>query len=203
MEPETSTQRGQWVGDRTRCSPSPAEQSVLHDWEEIVHQHGPMALETAWRILGHAGDAEDAAQEAMLQAFRLHGSSEVSNWGGLLRRLTTCRALDMLRRRKTARAHLLVGVGGENGAQNYEPATSAEDAPDARLHHCELTERLRSALAQLSQREAEVFSLHYFGELDNGEIARQLGCTVGAVGVALHKARARLQRWLADEGIEL
>lgn len=175
--------------------------SVSHDWEQIIALHGPMALETAWRILGHAGDAEDAAQEAMMQAFRLHSSNDVSNWGGLLRRLTTCRALDMLRRRKTARSHVLVGVGGDNG-RDFDPAATHQEAPDARLCEDELTQRLRTALAQISEREAEVFSLHYFGELENGAIAEQLGCTIGAVGVALHKARAKLQRWLAEEGIE-
>jgi RNA polymerase sigma-70 factor, ECF subfamily len=174
----------------------------LHDWEEIVRLHGPMALETAWRILGHAGDAEDAAQEAMLQAFRLHGSDSVGNWGGLLRRFTTCRALDMLRRRKTARSHVLVGVGSD-GSREFEPVDSNHESPDARLTQCELAERLRAALSQISDREAEVFSLHYFGELENGAIAQQLGCTIGAVGVALHKARAKLQRWLAEEGNEL
>jgi RNA polymerase sigma factor (sigma-70 family) len=183
------------------CSSCPAERVVLHNWDEIVHLHGPMALQTAWRILGHAGDAEDAAQEAMLQAFRLHGSGSVENWGGLLRRLTTCRALDMLRRRKTARAHQLVAVGGEN-SRDFDPAATAQAAPDARLCESELTERLRGALSKISQREAEVFSLHYFGELENGAIAQQLGCTIGAVGVALHKARAKLQQWLAEEAEE-
>lgn len=182
--------------------------SVTHNWQQIVELHGPMALETAWRILGHAGDAEDAAQEAMMQAFKLHGSNSVSNWGGLLRRLTTCRALDMLRRRKTARSHVLVGLGSHgasNGAnhesRDFDPAATRQDAPDARLCESELTQRLREALAQISEREAEVFSLHYFGELDNSAIAQQLGCTIGAVGVALHKARVKLQRWLAEEAL--
>lgn len=183
--------------------------SVTHNWQQIVELHGPMALETAWRILGHAGDAEDAAQEAMMQAFKLHGSNTVLNWGGLLRRLTTCRALDMLRRRKTARSHVLVGLGSQaassNGAthdsRDFDPAATRQDAPDARLCESELTQRLRMALSQISEREAEVFSLHYFGELDNHAIAQQLGCTVGAVGVALHKARVKLQRWLVEEGL--
>lgn len=164
-----------------------------------------MALETAWRILGHTGDAEDAAQEAMMQAFKLHGSNSVSNWGGLLRRLTTCRALDMLRRRKTARAHVLVGVGSNgstNDSRDFDPAATRQASPDARICESELIQRLREALSQISEREAEVFSLHYFGELDNSAIAQQLDCTVGAVGVALHKARVKLQRWLAEEGIE-
>jgi RNA polymerase sigma-70 factor, ECF subfamily len=52
---------------------------------------------------------------------------------------------------------------------------------------------LRDALARLPEREAEVFSLYYFADLTNPEIAETLQITVGAVGVALHKARMRIK----------
>jgi DNA-directed RNA polymerase specialized sigma24 family protein len=58
-----------------------------------------MAFDTAWRLLGHAADTEDAVQEAFLEAFRLHGRQQVCNWGGLLQHLATRRAIDRLRRR--------------------------------------------------------------------------------------------------------
>ena len=57
------------------------------DWEAIVRTHGAMAFDTAWRLLGHAADTEDAVQDAFLEAFRLHGRQQVRNWGGLLRQL--------------------------------------------------------------------------------------------------------------------
>jgi DNA-directed RNA polymerase specialized sigma24 family protein len=55
---------------------------------------------------------------------------------------------------------------------------------------------LQWAVAELSDREASVFSLRYFGEMANGEIARTLGNSTDAVGVALHKARRRLDELL-------
>ena len=60
----------------------------------------------------------------------------------------------------------------------------------------ELADRLRWAIAELSDREASVFSLRYFGEMANSEIARTLGISTDAVGVALHKARTRLKELL-------
>ena len=72
----------------------------LTSWEEIVRNHGPMAFAAAWRVLGHAGDTEDAVQEAFLSAFHLHRSQQIASWGALLRRLATCRALDLLRKRQ-------------------------------------------------------------------------------------------------------
>jgi RNA polymerase sigma-70 factor (ECF subfamily) len=146
-----------------------------------------MAFAAAWRVLGHAPDTEDAVQEALLDAFRLQRSQHVASWGALLRRLATCRALDLLRRRRRT-----------------EPLDAAVAAPAAGEPPTvavarELAQRLRAALLELAPREAEVFALRYFGELTNEEIAAELNLTPGAVGVALHKARSRLRELLETE----
>ena len=60
----------------------------------------------------------------------------------------------------------------------------------------ELADRLRWAVAELPDRESGVFSLHYFGEMANSDIAQTLGISADAVGVALHKARKRLYELL-------
>src|SRR4029434_812807 len=85
-----------------RASESLGQERALTSWENIVREHGQMAFAAAWRVLGHAGDAEDAVQEALLDAFDLHRSQPVASWGALLRRLATCRALDLLRKRRPA-----------------------------------------------------------------------------------------------------
>ena len=146
-----------------------------------------MAFAAAWRVLGHAPDAEDAVQEALLDAFRLHRSQSVASWGALLRRLATCRALDLLRKRRPAEP------------LSPQAATSVAAGPSAVAVASELAQRLRKALLQLAPREAEVFSLRYFGEVTNEEIAAELKMTTGAVGVALHKARQRLKELLETE----
>ncbi len=159
----------------------------MTSWESIVQEHGQMAFAAAWRVLGHASDTEDAVQEAFFDAFQLHRSQQVASWGALLRRLATCRALDLLRKRRPAEP-LSAAVAASASAN---PATVAVAS--------ELAQRLREALLQLAPREAEVFSLRYFGELTNEEIASELAMTTGAVGVALHKARARLKELLETE----
>jgi RNA polymerase sigma-70 factor, ECF subfamily len=156
----------------------------LTDWATVVREHGPMAFETAWRILGNACDAEDAVQEAFLTALRLHGQTPVRNWAALLRHLATCRALDLLRKRRRC------------GGFESEPVAPLSSRPDAVAVASERAMALRNALAQLPARETEVFSLRYFGGLSNPEIAETLDITVGAVGVALYKARTRLRALL-------
>lgn len=164
------------------------------DWELIVRTHGPMAFDTAWRLLGHVADTEDAVQEALLDAFRLHGRRSVVNWGGLLRHLATRRAIDRLRKRRTVDPLL-------PKAPAFEQASPECQQPEAVAVERELANRLRWAVAELPDREASVFSLHYFGEMANRDIAETLGISGDAVGVALHKARKKLKKLLGLQAV--
>jgi RNA polymerase sigma-70 factor (ECF subfamily) len=156
------------------------------DWDALVREHGPMVFATAWRVLGHAADAEDVVQEVFLEAYRLRRARAVRHWPGLLRRLAACRALDRLRQRKPAQP--LDGVF---------PAAPPEGPEEVAVGR-ELAERLRAAVANLSEREAAVFCLRYFDDLSYQEIADTLNVRPGAVAVALHKARARLEVLLGE-----
>jgi RNA polymerase sigma-70 factor (ECF subfamily) len=153
-----------------------------------------MAFDTAWRLLGQAADTEDAVQEALLEAFQLHGRQPVSNWGGLLRHLATRRAIDRLRKRRRAVPLSLTPV-------MVEPASPESEQPESAAIERELAERLRLAVAELPDREASVFSLRYFGEMPNSDIAETLGITADAVGVALHKARKKLKELLGVQEV--
>ena len=159
----------------------------MADWESIVREHGPMAFDTAWCILGHVADTEDAIQEALLDAFRLHRRKTVKNWGGLLRCLVTRRALDRLRRRKPS------------DPLPNEALSPCVSQPQSAAVEQELADRLRTAVAKLPEQQASVFSLRYFGEMSNTEIAKMLKISTDAVGVALHKARAGLKKMLGVE----
>jgi len=170
------------------------KESALADWESIVRAHGPMAFDTAWRLLGHVADTEDVVQQALLDAFRLHGRQPVGNWGGLLRKLATRRAIDRLRERRTARP-----LPPEPMA--FEPPSPKSEQPEAVAIEHELADRLRLAVAGLPDREASVFSLHYFGEMPNSDVAETLGISPDAVGVALHKARKKLRELLGLQGV--
>lgn len=158
----------------------------MTDWDRLVREHGPMVFGAAWRILGHAADTEDVVQDVFLEAYKLRATQPVRHWGGLLRRLATCRALDRLRQRR--RTVPLEGLA----------LVSGDDDPEAKAIGSELSERLREAIAALPRREATVFCLRYFDDLSNQEIAEILSISQGAVAVALHKARARLETRLAE-----
>jgi RNA polymerase sigma-70 factor, ECF subfamily len=160
------------------------------DWTRIVREEGPRIWQVAYRLLGHEADAADCVQEAFLQALELSRRQTVNSWSGLLRRLATVQGLRRLRcrYRENARTELLAGDC---------PALATEPGPVESARAAELAEDLRKALASLSEQEAAVFCLRCFEDLSYQEIADQLHLEVNAVGVTLHRARARLRDLLA------
>src|SRR5260370_40526320 len=98
-----------------------------------------MVFGTAWRILGHAGDAEDVVQDVFLEVHRLWSQRPVRYWPALLRRLASCRALDRLRQRKVYIAL--------DGLSPLSPC----DGPEGEAMRRELAGRLREAVPTLPQ----------------------------------------------------
>jgi RNA polymerase sigma-70 factor (ECF subfamily) len=154
------------------------------DWDRIVREHGPMVYTTAWHILGQAADAEDVVQDVFMEVQRIR--VRVRCWPALLRRLTTFRALDRLRQRKSTVSLDSLCLFSPNGD------------PESQAIGRELVDRLRQAIAQLPQREGTVFCMRYFDELSYDQIAENLAVSRGAVAAALHKARAKLENLLAE-----
>lgn len=150
-----------------------------HDWQVIVQEYGPLVWQTAYRLLAHHADAADCFQETFLTALELSRRQEVRNLPGLLVRLATTRAIDRLRQNGRRR---------RTDACNEEPI----DAIEAQ----DLADRLREAIAELPPQEAQVFCLRHLGQMSYRQIAHELHVGVGAVGVSLHRAKARLRESL-------
>jgi RNA polymerase sigma-70 factor (ECF subfamily) len=106
----------------------------------------------------------------------------------MLQRIATNRAIDGLRKRvKRKRQEEVTDV-------TIVEANTADAAQQAEAS--ELADALRWAVGRLPVRQAEVFWLHEFGDATHQQIAEQLGITVNAVGVILHRARQKLQELL-------
>jgi RNA polymerase sigma-70 factor, ECF subfamily len=159
--------------------------------EGLFTEHGREVFRAAYRITGNAADAEDVTQTVFLRLMRQEEGSRLGpEPTGYLRRAATNAALDVLRRRRTARAVPLEGV--------EERLTDQAPGPERRLGSRRLHESLRRALTALSERAATVFALRHIEGLTNGEIAELLDTSSAVVAVTLHRARRDLKKALGD-----
>lgn len=153
------------------------------DWAEFVEAFGPLVYRCAWRILRHRQEVEDVVQDVFLTAWSDPNLHEVENIGGWLRSVTAHRSLDRLRKRT--------------------PVLSAELdlRPDhgsiSEVEHLELCQLVRQQVAALPDQQRLAYSLRYFEEMSNPEIAEQLNMTATAVSTCLHTARQSLAETLA------
>jgi len=165
--------------------PAPASAA---DLERVFREHHAMVFRAAYRVTGNAGDAEDVLQTVFLRMVKRDPSAEpVDNIASFLHRSAVNAALDLVRSRQTARAVPLEGL---------EPvlAEGAHRSPDRAHAAGEIRDWLRGALARLSPRMAEMFTLRFFEGKDNPEIARILNTTPGTVAVTLSRTRDRLEK---------
>jgi len=159
--------------------------------EAIFREHHGSVFRAAYRITGNAADAEDVLQTVFMRLLRRDDQPDLSNSAGsYLHRAAVNAALDMLRRRKRARAVDLDDVGDQ--------LVDTANQPERDRGNRELSRRLREALTHLSPRQAEIFTLRYLEGLGNLEIARMMGSSQTSIAVILHRARHRLQKELGS-----
>lgn len=165
----------------------------MTDWSEIVRQHGPLVWRTACRLLKNEADAADCFQRAFLSALEVERKQAIDNWPGLLKWLTTARALECLRqRRRQSNRSEPVTEGLLIDRKGIGPLQAAQGS--------ELADRLADALADLEPQQAEVFCLACLEGFSYQETAQKLGIVPNHVGVLLHRARSRLQQALEAYG---
>ena len=158
------------------------------DWPAMVRDFGPLVWKTASRLLHNEADVSDCFQETFVSALEFSRKQTVTNWPGLLQRIATARALDVLRRRGRNRIVADNDLDDRHPSRNPGPAQQAEDA--------DLAERLRRALTDLPAQQSQAFCLRHLDGMDYVEIASQMQITVDAAGSLLHRARARLGEML-------
>ena len=160
-----------------------SEKSALRrEFEERLEECGTLAFRVARGVLHNGPDAEDVAQEALLQAFRrfehLRDRSRFRAW---LVRTTFRLALDQARsaRRREQRETLwAVGV----------PKPTAEDLAAS----SEFGRRLAQAMESLPEKSRLVLLLSSIDGHSLEEVAELLHVPVGTVKSRLHSARKRL-----------
>jgi RNA polymerase sigma-70 factor (ECF subfamily) len=177
-------QKGQSVAIAIPTMPAVETRQRLSD---LFATHNRRVLMAAYRVTGSMADAEDVAQSVFL---RLTAGDEpaMSNAGSYLYRAAINGALDLLRRRSSEPLD----------AASHVTSQGRGSRPEAEAAAAQLVGWLRTALAELSPRAAEMFTLRYVEELDNREIAALMHTSQAVVAVTLHGARSKLKKRLSE-----
>jgi RNA polymerase sigma factor (sigma-70 family) len=171
----------------------------MTNWDAIVANEGPMVWRTLWRLLANRNDVEECFQETFLGALKVSGRQSVVCWPALLCSLATARAMDQLRQRYRRGARQRTCGDRETAVSNSPvQVTSTNAGPVEQAVATELSERLREALSQLPERQAEMFYLHALCGWSHHDIGGRMCMTDNAVGVTIHRARQRLRELLDD-----
>jgi RNA polymerase sigma-70 factor, ECF subfamily len=169
---------------------------------ELVRPYERRVFAAALAILRNEQDAEDAAQEAMLKAFKNIGQfREEARFSTWLIQITVNEALMRRRRERTVQMEGIEdhrsGRGDEESG--YAPRDFADwrEIPSEALERKEVRQRLAEALGTLDRKYREVFVLRDMEHLNIQETAEALGITVASVKTRLLRARLMLRDLLA------
>ena len=171
----------------------------LDAYEEIVRRYQGLLVRAAYLVTGSSDEAEDAAQEAFVKAYRAIGrfrrGAPLRPW---LLRIVTNEARN--RRRSSARRTGLAMRAGEDRRLSGAAAPSPETAAVER----ERDARLLAAVNRLGDGERLAVAYRYFLGLSEEEMATALGCARGTVKSRLARSLGRLRAALtaADHPIQ-
>jgi RNA polymerase sigma factor (sigma-70 family) len=166
-----------------------AKAGDLDAFEHLVVLHQRAAVQVAYVIAG--SDAEDAAQEAFVKAFRgLGGFRSGSPFRPWLLRIVANEARNH-RRSATRRAGLALRLADRPAAVERSP----EDAALGAISRAELVR----AVSSLPERDRLVLAYRYFVGLSEAEMATAMSCRPGTVKSRLARALSRLRHALPEQ----
>ena len=162
-----------------------------------MRRYQGIAQRTAHLIAGGSGDAEDAAQSALVKAYyaldRFDAERPFRPW---LLRIVANEAKNR-RRWLTRHATLELAEGQEAGAEATETASPETAALERERRHA-----LLGAVNRLRHEDREVIACRYFLELSEAETAEMLGVAQGTVKSRLSRALLRLRTALVGAGMD-
>lgn len=159
----------------------------------LVEAYQRPVFNLCYRMLGEARDAEDAAQETFLRAYKALRSYDrqrpFSTW---LLSIAAHHCIDQIRRRR----YPLVSV------EELPVPDLPDGAPglEAGLSRREEQQRVRQLLAALEPTDRAAVVMYYWYDFSYEEIGQMLKLTLSAVKSRLHRARRLMAaKWLEEQ----
>ncbi len=160
----------------------------------LVDRHRVSVFNLTLRIVGNREDAEEAAQDVFVRAYRsldrFRGDARFATW---LYRIAVNVSLSSARRsrRDLSTSSLSEPEDDDDGLPMQIPDTSAN--PAERFEQAEFREQVRNLVSALPPIYSAVISMYHIQSLSYDEIAEALELPIGTVKARLFRARAALR----------
>jgi RNA polymerase sigma-70 factor (ECF subfamily) len=172
---------------------SAAQEGDSSAFEELVRRTHKSTYTLALRLTANEEDARDVTQEVYLRAFKglknYRGDAQITTW---LYRITANCASTFLTTRGRHRHQDITELAEPADPSNEADVELMADAADLRRG-------VDAALAQLPPRLRAVVVLRDVYDMPHEAIANELGISVSAAKVRLHRARHKLRAELFPE----
>lgn len=178
-----------------------AQQGDTAAFGELVQRTQTAVFNVALRLLGRRQDAEDAAQEAFIRAYRAREQFDPERpFAPWIKRITVNVCLNRLEAERVRPRMAVTDVArpGETAVDMDHWAQTAP-TPEQTMVQQQRDARLRAAILQLRPHYRAVIELRHFQELTYEEMAVELERPLSSVKSDLFRARRRLAEILREE----
>lgn len=161
-------------------------------FDDIFERYGELMLRTAYRIVGDRDLAEDAVQNALIQAWQhlpsLREAGVLRSW---LIRIVVNQCISLKRRLARSTMFLYQSIAEQ------ETALASQVAADAR-GYLELSWDLMQLVEQLPVKQRSIILLHYYQGMTLPEIAQRMHISKNTLKKRLQAALINLRQILRD-----
>ena len=180
-----------------------AKRGDLDAFNRLVIEYQRLAFNLAYRIMGDSSQAEDAAQEAFISAYRALRRFRGGSFRAWLMRIVTNACYDEIRRRKRRPAASLDELTEDRDdllQDSPDPLHTGVSLPEQEASRAELRQAIERCLDALADEFRIVAVLIDIQGYDYREAAQVIDVPVGTVKSRLARARGRLRDCLKLQG---
>ena len=164
------------------------------DFEQRCAPYAGMVYRHCLHMLKNVHEAEDAAQESMLRAFRAYPSFRGKGVASWLYAIAHNTCLDVLKSARYRREQMTLD-DPENTFQQADSSLTPEEAYVKK----EEDEQLWQLVLTLSEDQQAILSLYYGEQMTYEQIAQATGMRIGTVKSRLSRAKEALYKKLEEK----
>jgi RNA polymerase sigma-70 factor (ECF subfamily) len=170
---------------------SAAQRGDVQAFTKLISKYERAVYNLCYRMLGNPNDAEDAAQEAFLRAYKsIHRYDPQRKFSTWVMSIASNYCIDQLRKRRL----LTLSID----EMPFLDVSEKGPGPEGAYFQQEQQQEVQALLEHLGAKDRAAVIMRYWYDYSYDEIAEALSLTNSAIKSRLHRARRALAQAAAD-----